>query len=104
MMKAGRLVALDRTENLLARGGAGVLRVRIGGAPLPEDLQSRLLPADDASGWIRLRLDRYDEVEALLARIREAGGAVLEMEIGGADLEDVFIDVMQGVQPVGAGR
>ena len=96
MMKAGRLVALDRTESLLARGGAGVLRLRLSGAPLPEDLAARQLPADDASGWLRLRLDRYDEVEALLSRIREAGGNVLEMQIGGADLEDVFIDVMQG--------
>ena len=95
MLKAGRLVALDRTANLLARPGAGVLRLRLGGAPLPEALQPRLLPADGANDWLRLRLDDYGEVEPLLVQIREAGAAVLGMEIGGSDLEDVFIDVMQ---------
>ena len=99
MLKAGRVVALDRTDNLLARAGSGVLMLRLSGAPLPEDLQSRLLATDATHDRLRLRLDDYAEVEALLARIRGAGATILEMEIIGADLEDVFIDVMQGKQP-----
>ena len=97
MMKAGRLVALDRTANLLAgTGGGGVLRLRLGGTALPVALQPRLLPADGTNDWLRLRVDDYGEVETLLSQIREAGGTVTEMEMGGTDLEDVFIEVMQG--------
>jgi len=45
------------------------------------------------------------QVEAVLARLRAAGVRVEDLEIGRADLEDVFLDIMQGrapaaVQPV----
>ena len=99
MLKAGRIVALDRTDSLLARAGAGVLMLRLSGAALPEDLHSRLLPTDATPDRLRLRLDDYGEVEPLLARVRQAGATVLEMEIVGADLEDVLIDVMRGSGP-----
>ena len=35
------------------------------------------------------------EVEALLASLREAGVRVEDLEIGRADLEDVFVEIMQ---------
>ena len=95
MLKAGRLVALDRTASLLARSGAGVLLLRLAGAPLPQALHPRLLAPDPADDRLRLKLEDFAEVEMLLARIREAGCTITEMEIGGADLEDVFLDVMR---------
>ena len=36
------------------------------------------------------------EVEQLLARLRAANVRVEDLEIGRADLEDVFIEIMQG--------
>ena len=38
------------------------------------------------------------EVEQLLARLRAAGVRVEDLEIGRADLEDVFLSIMQGAQ------
>jgi len=38
----------------------------------------------------------YDEVEPLLAAIRESGCSLQDLRLGEADLEDVFIDVMRG--------
>jgi ABC-2 type transport system ATP-binding protein len=35
------------------------------------------------------------EVESLLAALRQAGVAVEDLEIGRADLEDVFLEIMQ---------
>ena len=42
-----------------------------------------------------LRADRYDQVEPMLARLREAGCTLEEMELQHADLEDVFMRVMR---------
>ena len=74
---------------------AGVLLLRLAGAPLPQALHPRLLAPEPADDRLRLELEDYAEVEMLLARIREAGCTIAEMEIGGADLEDVFLDVMR---------
>jgi ABC-2 type transport system ATP-binding protein len=39
-------------------------------------------------------------VEQVLARLRAAGVKIEDLEIGRADLEDVFLEIMQdGVQP-----
>jgi ABC-2 type transport system ATP-binding protein len=95
MLKSGRLVALDRTSSLLARAGSGVLLLRLAGAPLPASLHPRLLPPDATDDRVRLKLDDFAEVEQMLAQVREAGCTIVEMELGGADLEDVFLDVMR---------
>ena len=94
MLKKGELVALDRTSSLLAGTASTMLRFKTDAA-LPSDLaaQARItgrvvqLPARDAT-----------EVETLLTRLREAGCAVEDLELGRADLEDVFLAIMQGQQ------
>ena len=94
MLKQGRVVALDRTANLLANAAGSVLRFKTDDA-LPADLAERArvtgriaqVPARDAAG-----------VEAVLARLREAGVRIEDLEIGRADLEDVFLSIMQGAR------
>lgn len=92
MLKAGRVVALDRTANLLANAAGTVLRFKTDDA-LPPGLlaQARVtgrmaqVAARDAAG-----------VEAVLAQLRQAGVKVEDLEIGRADLEDVFLTIMHG--------
>jgi ABC-2 type transport system ATP-binding protein len=92
MLKQGQLVALDRTSALLSGTAATMLRFKTDGA-LPSDLaaQARVtgrivqLPAHDAG-----------EVERILARLRESDCRVEDLEMGRADLEDVFLAIMQG--------
>ncbi len=94
MLKQGRVVALDRTANLLANAAGSVLRFKTDDA-LPADLAERArvtgriaqVPARDAAG-----------VEAVLARLRESGVRIEDLEIGRADLEDVFLSIMQGAR------
>jgi ABC-2 type transport system ATP-binding protein len=43
------------------------------------------------------------EVEMILGQLRSAGVKVEDLEIGRADLEDVFLEIMQG-EPVAAER
>ena len=90
MLKTGRIVALDKTSDLLKAASSNVLRFKLD-AELPKILadQARItgrivqFPANDAL-----------EVERYLAAVREAGLVAHDIEIRKADLEDVFLDVM----------
>ena len=90
MLKQGRVVALDRTSALLAGTASTMLRFKTDDA-LPAEMaaQSRV------TGRI-VQLTAHDaaEVESLLARLRAAGVKVEDLEIGRADLEDVFLEIM----------
>jgi ABC-2 type transport system ATP-binding protein len=90
MLKSGRIVALDHTSELLKAASSNVLRFKVD-SELPKALadQARItgrivqFPAHDA-----LEIERY------LAAVREAGLNAQDVEIRKADLEDVFLDVM----------
>ena len=90
MLKAGRVVALDTTDNLLRRFATHSLRVRLAQPALAGALGAPLVDG----GWAEFGLESYAEVEPTLARLREAGAEVLEMMLGEADLEQVFVEVM----------
>lgn len=94
MLKAGRVVALDATADLIRRFHALYLRVRLAHA-LPEALGARAVERGDG-GRYTFKLDDYAEVEATLARLRAAGARILEMELVQPDLEEVFVQIMKG--------
>jgi len=90
MLKTGRVVALERTSELLKAASSNVLRFKMDSQLPPEfahkaRVTGRIvqLPAHDAH-----------EIEDYLAAIRRAGLRVEDVEIRKADLEDVFLDVM----------
>lgn len=92
MLKAGQVVALNRTSELLKAASGSVLQFKTDAAlPAPLAEQARLtgrivqLPAHDAA-----------EIESHLAALRVAGVDVQDMEIRRPDLEDVFLQVMSG--------
>ena len=92
MLKAGRVVALDTTQNLLSRFAG--LTVRLSAARLPDSWRPRLLREE---GHVRyLGLADYGELERLLATLREAGIAIEELALAETDLEQVFLRIMAG--------
>ncbi len=91
MLKKGRIVALDRTENLLAGTASTMLRFKTDQA-LPADVAAQ---ARVTGRSVQLQAHHAEEVEGLLKRLREAGVRVEDLEIGRADLEDVFLEIMQ---------
>ena len=96
MLKQGRVVALDTTSNLLARFAGHTLNVRLASdACLPPALRALATQND---GYFIFRLASFDEIEPLLAAIRVAGGVIDDLRLTQADLEDVFVGVMQGEQ------
>jgi ABC-2 type transport system ATP-binding protein len=92
MLKHGRIVALDRTANLLAGTSGSVLRFKTDDA-LPLDLAAR---ARVTGRIAQIAAHDASEVEQLLARLRASAVRVEDLEIGRADLEDVFLEIMQG--------
>ena len=93
MLKAGKLVALDTTDNLLRRFATHSLRVNVEHTGVALALGGRV--NDD--GWVEFDFDSYTEVEAVLARLREAGAGLREMALGEPDLERVFVELMHHV-------
>ncbi len=91
MLKKGRLVALDKTSALLAGVASTMLRFRADQA-LPAELAAR---ARITGRIVQLAARDAAEVETLLAGLRAAGVKVEDLEIGRADLEDVFLDTMK---------
>ncbi|MBA3623225.1 MAG: ABC transporter ATP-binding protein [Methylibium sp.] len=95
MLKAGRVVALDRTANLLAGTASTMLRFKT-----DQVLPAALAAQARVTGRV-VQLTAHDagEVEALLAALRLAHVTVEDLEIGRADLEDVFLEIMLGPLP-----
>jgi ABC-2 type transport system ATP-binding protein len=94
MLKAGRIVALDSTQNILNRVSQHALKLRVtGDAPLPASLAARVLSAE--AGVVSLSFEHYAEVESTLGTVREAGLSIVEMEITKPDLEQAFVQMMQ---------
>jgi ABC-2 type transport system ATP-binding protein len=91
MLRGGRLIALDSTQALLARLADVQVTLRLRGE-LPAALRPKAVAHGD--GRWRLRVDTAAEVEGVLAACREAGSSVEEVEVGHADLEDVFVQRM----------
>jgi ABC-2 type transport system ATP-binding protein len=92
MLKAGRLVALDSTRNLLETFSGLVLKLRLDRDTLPEALGGEVLAGE--AGRFTLRLRDHYELEQVLRRLRESGSAIRELELEPPDLEEVFLRVM----------
>jgi ABC-2 type transport system ATP-binding protein len=95
MLKQGRVIALERTADLLSRPVQQTLRLRLRGqAALPPQWRplARALP----DGRISIALENADAVAACLGSLHDAGVGLEEIELVRPDLEDVFISMMQG--------
>jgi ABC-2 type transport system ATP-binding protein len=94
MLKQGRVVALDRTANLLAGTASTMLRFKT------DDALPAVLAAQARITGRMAQVTAHDaaEIETILGQLREAKVKVEDLEIGRADLEDVFIEIMQREQ------
>jgi ABC-2 type transport system ATP-binding protein len=90
MLKAGRIVALDTKQNLLSRF-AGIT-VRLVADRIPPAWQPRVLRTEEGVHY--LGLDRYEDLEGLLAALRAERVAIGELALQEADLEQVFLRIM----------
>jgi ABC-2 type transport system ATP-binding protein len=98
MLKAGKVVALDSTSALIKRISGSQLVVSLARGTLPDALKPLVSHPDElvSGNKYTLRVNEYADVEPILARLREAGAVIEDMQLQQADLEDVFIQIMEG--------
>lgn len=89
MLKEGRVVALDRTANLLMSAAERRLVLELDTAQLPDFLLPRLR-AREGARYV-LDLPELADLEAILAGLRQAGVGVRDMSLRQPDLEEVFL-------------
>ncbi|MBI3042485.1 MAG: ABC transporter ATP-binding protein [Betaproteobacteria bacterium] len=94
MLKQGRVVALDTTQNLLRRHSGCYLELRL----QPDRLPGTLAPlvTQRREGGYRLALRDYNEVERVIAELRAAGLGIQDLEVMQPDLEEIFVQIMRG--------
>ena len=91
MLKGGRVIALDTTRALLSRLAGLQLTMRPRGTPPASVFAHRI---DERDGVLTLRLANANDVARVLADCAAAGCEVEDLEVGQADLEDVFLQIM----------
>ncbi len=98
MLKAGRVVALDTMSALIKRISGSQLNLQLASGVLPVQLQHLVLHQQDAANpnQVSLRVTEYSEIEPILACLRTAGVVVGDMQLQQADLEDIFLQIMNG--------
>ncbi|MGN6389985.1 MAG: ABC transporter ATP-binding protein [Burkholderiaceae bacterium] len=104
MLKAGKVVALDSTSALIRRISGSQLVLHLARGTLPESLRPLVshpqetpvvTGAAETGNRYVLRVNDYAEVEPILAALRQSGAVIDEMQLEQADLEDVFIQIME---------
>jgi ABC-2 type transport system ATP-binding protein len=98
MLKAGEVVALDTTRALLKRVAGTQLVLGFSAGHVPRRLYARCIDPEAAphAKRVSIRLSSVAEVEPILALCRTEGASVDQIELLGADLEDVFVQIMHG--------
>ena len=96
MLKLGQVVALDSMASLIRRISGSQLIVNMTQGELPADLQHLVTHPEPSEHGRKysLRINEYSEVEAILARLRESGAVIDDMQLQQADLEDIFLQIM----------
>ena len=93
MLKQGRVVALDTTQNLLRMHSGCYVELRLNPDRLPAPLAA-LVTQRHEDGY-RLALKDYNEVERVITELRAARVEIQEMEVMRPDLEEIFVQIMK---------
>lgn len=98
MLKAGQVVALDSTSALIKRISGSQLVVQLASGNLPDELKDLVSHPEELvlGNKYTLRVTEYKDVEPILAKLRLSGAVIEDMQLQQADLEDVFIQIMEG--------
>jgi ABC-2 type transport system ATP-binding protein len=92
MLKQGEIIALDSTANLLSRFAGKVLKLTLGNIVLPQSLNQFLKHQEQ--GVFTFHLKEMLQIEEILSTLRAENIKVEDMQLSEADLEDVFLTLV----------
>ena len=103
ILKQGQIAALDRTSTLLQQLAGVRLHIKLRNGirlnALPEAIAAFGAVTSDDPAQLHKRLsftlNSADQVESTLASVRIAGGELEDVSVTQADLEDVFVRLVQ---------
>lgn len=102
ILKKGELVALDRTSTLLQQLAGVRLVVKthneLNLGSLPAEIQA--MNTQNANKRHNFTLNNANQVEQVLASVRMAGGELEDVLVSQADLEDVFVKLVNPTSSV----
>jgi len=89
ILKLGKIVLLDQTQNLLKQIAGSKLIIRLIRSDLPLVLRSFILQED--AGKFVLRINDHSDVEKILRILRENNAVVEDIQLQQINLEDIFL-------------
>lgn len=91
MVDQGKVVALDKTKNLLKRFSAKNLNLRLDlkGKKIPASIQNLMQNLDHHS--ISFLIEEIAEVEFIIGELKKSKIKILDMDLTNSDLENVFL-------------
>ena len=91
MLDQGKIVALDKTKNLLKRFSAKNLNLRLDlkDKKIPTSIQKLMKNLDHHS--ISFLIEEIAEVEFIISELKKSKIKILDMELTNSDLENVFL-------------
>ena len=91
MMDQGKIVALDKTKNLLKRFSTKNLNLRLDlkGQKIPANIQKLIKNLDHH--MISFLIEEIAEVEFIINELKKSEIKILDMELTNSDLENVFL-------------
>ena len=91
MMDQGKIVALDKTKNLLKRFSAKNLNLRLDlkDKKIPASIQKLMKNLDHHS--ISFLIEEIAEAEFIISELKKSKIKILDMELTNSDLENVFL-------------
>jgi ABC-2 type transport system ATP-binding protein len=97
MLKAGNVVALDSMSALIKRISGAQMKLKLAQGSLPDSLRALAIAQDGPAiaNQSVLRITNYSEVEPILAALRMADCVIEDLQLQQADLEDVFLQIME---------
>ena len=92
MLKQGKLLALENKSTLMGHGSARRLHLKTPATQLPAEL-SAMVSQQHADGF-DLKLTDCNQLDPLLASLRQAGIEIRDIEMSKPDLEEIFVSMM----------
>jgi ABC-2 type transport system ATP-binding protein len=91
MMDQGKVIALDKTKNLLKRFSAKNLNLRLDlkGKKIPASIKNLMQNLDHHS--ISFLIEEIAEVEFIIGELKKSKIKILDMDLTNSDLENVFL-------------
>lgn len=96
MLKNGSIIVLDDVRNLISSNSGYRIRLQLSPDTLPVALQPLMI--SHGQGYYVLAIEKYLQLENVMAVLRKAQIQIMELQVLQPDLEEVFVKIMRSAE------